>query len=242
MSTLTKRSDYVMMALAAGLGTGSVVLFVAMGSLTLVNMGWPDSWILAWDTALSVAFFLQHSGTVRKRFRARLSTVLPQRYQGAFYAITSGVVLTLVAVLWQRSQTELLVLEGMPLWVVRALGVLAAGLFVRSAYVLGSLFDPLGLGPIRAHLRGVSEHPSTFVVKGPYRWVRHPLYSCVLVLLWCNPTVTADRLLLSVLWTGWVCAATVLEERDLVADFGDAYRAYQRRVPMLVPWRGRVAV
>jgi len=28
----------------------------------------------------------------------------------------------------------------------------------------------------------------------------------------------------------------VLEKLDLVADFGDAYRVYQRQVPMLVPW------
>ncbi|MBZ5589286.1 MAG: isoprenylcysteine carboxylmethyltransferase family protein [Acidobacteriia bacterium] len=241
MNTLTKWPDHVMMALAAVLGIGSVVLFVMMGSVTFVRLGWPDSRALAWDAALSLAFFLQHSGTVRKRFRARLSAFLPERYQGAFYAITSGVVLALVAVLWQRTETRLLALEGVPLWIVRALALVAFALFVLSAHALGSLFDPLGLGPIRAHLRGVSERPSTFVVKGPYRWVRHPLYSCVLVLIWSDPEVTADRLLFSVLWTGWICVATVLEERDLVADFGDAYRDYQRKVPMLVPWRGHVA-
>jgi protein-S-isoprenylcysteine O-methyltransferase Ste14 len=39
------------------------------------------------------------------------------------------------------------------------------------------------------------------------------------------------------LWSGWMLVGTLLEERDLVADFGDAYRRYQRQVPMLVPWR-----
>jgi protein-S-isoprenylcysteine O-methyltransferase Ste14 len=34
----------------------------------------------------------------------------------------------------------------------------------------------------------------------------------------------------------------VLEERALVADFGDEYRRYQRRAPMFVPWRGAVSV
>jgi protein-S-isoprenylcysteine O-methyltransferase Ste14 len=48
----------------------------------------------------------------------------------------------------------------------------------------------------------------------------------------------ADGLLLSVLWSAWMVAGTILEERDLVADLGDAYRRYQRQVPMLVPWRG----
>ena len=52
----------------------------------------------------------------------------------------------------------------------------------------------------------------------------------------------ADGLLLSILWSGWIVAGTVLEERDLVADFGDVYRTYQQQVPMLVPWRGPVSV
>jgi protein-S-isoprenylcysteine O-methyltransferase Ste14 len=30
---------------------------------------------------------------------------------------------------------------------------------------------------------------------------------------------------------------TVLEERDLLASFGDAYREYQAEVPMLIAYR-----
>jgi len=41
---------------------------------------------------------------------------------------------------------------------------------------------------------------------------------------------------------GWIVVGTVFEERDLVADFGGAYRRFQQRVPMLVPWRGPVSV
>jgi len=33
----------------------------------------------------------------------------------------------------------------------------------------------------------------------------------------------------------------MFEEHDLVDTFGDEYRSYRRRVPMLVPWRGRVS-
>ncbi len=241
MTTRSRLADRAMMAFAWVLGTGSVVLFVLMDRLRVVTLGWPDSRALAWDAGLSFFFFLQHSGMVRRPFKARLAAVIPQRHQGAVYAIASGVALALVAVLWQHTGTRLLALEGPPLWLARALTLGAFALFVGSALALGPLFDPLGLGPIRAHLRGVPERSSSFVVKGPYRWVRHPLYSCVLLLLWSDPEVTTDRLLLDVLWTGWIVVATILEERDLVADFGDAYRDYQQKVPMLVPWRGRLA-
>jgi protein-S-isoprenylcysteine O-methyltransferase Ste14 len=57
----------------------------------------------------------------------------------------------------------------------------------------------------------------------------------VLVLIWASPELTADRLLFNVLWTAWIVVGTILEETDLVADFGDVYRDYQRKVPMLIP-------
>jgi protein-S-isoprenylcysteine O-methyltransferase Ste14 len=41
------------------------------------------------------------------------------------------------------------------------------------------------------------------------------------------------------LFTIWVFLATLLEDRALVAAYGEAYRSYQRKVPMLIPWRIR---
>jgi protein-S-isoprenylcysteine O-methyltransferase Ste14 len=210
-------------------------------SLTLIRLNFSEAGVLFWDTALSFAFFLQHSGMVRKPFRARLAGIIAPRHQGAIYAVASGIVLTLVVVLWQRSQASLLILHGSLLWMARACSFLAIMIFIWSARALRS-FDPLGLGPIRAHLGGRPERPPSFVVRGPYRWVRHPLYSCVIVLIWSNPTLTADRLLFNVLWTAWICVGAVLEEMDLVSDFGDSYRDYREKVPMLIPWRGPVAL
>ena len=229
-----------MLALSAILGVGSIALFAAMESIRVLRTGWTVSSVLLWDAALSFAFFFQHSGMVRRPFRARLVRIIPPRYDGATYSIASGVVLTLVVVLWQRSETHLLVARGLPLVILRVLSISAVAVFFWSAYVLKG-FDPLGLGPIRAHLRAQPYRPGRFVVKGPYRWVRHPLYSCVIVLIWSSPDLTADRLLFDVLWTTWICAGAVLEERDLVAEFGEAYREYRRKVPMLVPWRGAAA-
>ncbi len=177
---------------------------------------------------------------VRRPVRARLAASVPARYQGALYSIASGIVLALVVVLWQRSETRVWVLQGVSRWIAQALSILAAAAFVSSAVALRRSFDPLGVGPIRAHLRGRVDRPDDFVVRGPYLWVRHPLYACVVVLFWTSPEVTADGLLLSLMWTIWIWVGAMLEERDLIAEFGEAYRAYQRQVPMLIPWRGRV--
>jgi len=231
--------DHIVMALSVVLGGGSVVLLALMGSVQLVHLGFSDPVVLLWDAILSMAFFLQHSGMVRKAFRARMAVFIPPRYQGAIYSIASGVVLVIVVVLWQRSEIQLLRLEGLPLWIARGCSLLAILLFAWGIHALGS-FDAFGLRPIKEHIRGQSDQPFLFVVRGPYRWVRHPLYFCVLVLIWASPELTADRLLFNVLWTAWIVVGTLLEETDLRADFGDVYRDYQRKVPMLIPWRGRM--
>jgi protein-S-isoprenylcysteine O-methyltransferase Ste14 len=179
---------------------------------------------------------------VRRRFRARLTSVIPARYDGAFYAVCSGLTLLLVVVLWQRVDTPVFRLEGVARWVAVAGSLIATALLVISGYAVRRTIDLLGLRPIRAHLRGESPRSTPFFVDGPYRWVRHPLYACILALLWVRPEMMADGLLLSILWSGWIVVGTLLEERDLVADFGDVYRRYQQQVPMLVPWRGPASV
>jgi protein-S-isoprenylcysteine O-methyltransferase Ste14 len=239
MHKSTTLGDYIMMALSVVLGGGSFLLLALMGSFQLVHLGFSDSVVLLWDAILSMAFFLQHSGMVRKGFRARMGVFIPPRYQGAIYSIASGVVLVIVVVLWQRSEIQLLRLEGLPLWIARGCSLLAILIFAWSIHALGS-FDPFGLRPIKSHIHSQSDQPFLFVVRGPYRWVRHPLYLCVLVLIWASPELTADRLLFNVLWTAWIVVGTILEETDLLADFGDVYRDYQRKVPMLIPWRGRM--
>jgi hypothetical protein len=229
--------DYTLILFAAVFGIGSILLLVAGGSSGFTHFGWSELDILLWDTLLSLMFFVQHSGMVRRSFRLRLGSVVSPRYHGAIYTIASGIALTIVAIFWQRSQTSLLVLQGIPRLIATGCSLLAVFTFALSAYSLRS-FDPLGIGPIRAHVREIEYRPGPFVVRGPYRWVRHPLYSCILVLFWANPDVTADRLLFNLLWTGWICFGTFLEERDLTREFGDTYLQYQKAVPMLVPWRG----
>jgi protein-S-isoprenylcysteine O-methyltransferase Ste14 len=228
--------DYILMLASAVLGAGSVFLFAA--SVTRVFAGirlpWTEPMLLLWNAGLSGAFFLQHSGMIRRQFRAHMEGVLPERYQGAFYSIVSGIVLTLVALTWQHSGHYAYRLQGPMFWLILGGAGLALVVLAWTGLALRS-FDLLGLEPIRAHIKGSRYQSSLFVVRGPYRWVRHPTYLSILMLFWCTPVLSYDRLLFNVLWTGWIVVGTMLEEKDLIAQFGDAYQNYQRRVPMLIP-------
>ncbi len=144
-------------------------------------------------------------------------------------------VLASVVILWQPSEDRLLVLEGPFRWAAHALALGAISLFLWGAFALRGL-DLFGLSPIRAHLRGSTEPSPVFIVRGPYRWTRHPWYLGAIMLLWSCTDLTADRLLFNVLWTGWICIGTKLEEADLLSDFGVLYDKYRQQVPMLIPW------
>ena len=235
--TTRKAFNLIILVIAAIIGTTSFLAFLFFsyaGSLNWVNRGMNEGERLVFNTLIFLAFFLQHSLMSRRSFRRRVSVLIPSQYQGAVYTVASGFVLSAFVAFWQGSDLVLFDLHGLPGGVMRAfyfLSILGTG---WGMWALRSI-DMFGLDPIIENLRGTPPPPMTFTIRGPYRWVRHPLYLFMIVLFWSCPSLTADRLLFNLLWTIWVVIGTILEERDLVHDFGKAYRDYQAIVPMLVP-------
>ncbi len=214
---------------------GSLLLFYAFllfGPFDLVSLGLDDARALAFDAFLLLVFFLQHSILVRKVVRAWLAKAIPADTYGAFYAITSGIALAPMALFWQA--TPVLARADAPAsWMLRLVFFLCAAGFYWGVASLG-FFDPFGTQVLRDRLRNREPETLPLTVRGPYRWVRHPLYFFSLGMIWSAPVVTADRLLFN---GAWIVVGTMLEERDLVRDFGDSYRGYRSRVPMLIPWK-----
>lgn len=164
--------------------------------------------------------------------------VPPNTIYRAVYSIASGVALLALVALWQESTNILASPEGVARWLMRGLYFLAILGFAWVKLALGS-FDALGVQPIVDRLRNGVTPSLPLTIRGPYRWVRHPMYTFSLLMFWSYPDLTADRLLFNITWSAWIFIGSVLEERDMVVVFGDAYRSYQRRVPMLIPYRWR---
>jgi methanethiol S-methyltransferase len=221
--------------LLGGGGMAAWLAFLLLGAPGLLEIH-PHSGVrLLLDGLLCLLFFIQHSLMVRRRFRIWLTRRVRADFHGALYATAAGGCLLLLVGLWQPVGTAFWVPSG---WIRSIFGVvfLAAGLAAAwGARSLGD-FDALGVKPALAVLRRQGNgEPSQFIIRGPYRWVRHPLYLFSLIIIWAGPVFTIDRMLHNACWTVWVLIGAVMEERDLAACFGDAYRSYQKRVPMLIP-------
>ncbi|MDZ4160062.1 MAG: isoprenylcysteine carboxylmethyltransferase family protein [Anaerolineaceae bacterium] len=72
-------------------------------------------------------------------------------------------------------------------------------------------------------------------VSGLYRWVRHPLYTCGLLILWLTPVMSWNIFAFNLAATLYITIGAWLEERKLRLEFGAAYDEYCRRMPMLIP-------
>jgi protein-S-isoprenylcysteine O-methyltransferase Ste14 len=77
--------------------------------------------------------------------------------------------------------------------------------------------------------------PPHLVTDGLYRYVRHPLYSAGLVIIWLTPVLTWNLLGLIVGLTVYIFIGAYFEERKLLGEFGKSYVEYRRRTPMLLP-------
>lgn len=119
----------------------------------------------------------------------------------------------------------------------------AAGVFTCAVGILGTFWAQLAMG--RSWRIGVDESEQTALVsQGPFRWVRNPIFSFVLltgaglVLLVPNPLAVASFCLL-------LLAVEIqvrrVEEPYLIRTHGDEYLRYAAKVGRFLPGLGRLA-
>jgi protein-S-isoprenylcysteine O-methyltransferase Ste14 len=73
---------------------------------------------------------------------------------------------------------------------------------------------------------------------GVFSITRHPWYFGSLLLLWSIlPQYSLPVFLTACILSMYLVIGTMLEERKIIARYGDGYRRYQQRVSMLFPWK-----
>ncbi|MBI4906031.1 MAG: isoprenylcysteine carboxylmethyltransferase family protein [Acidobacteria bacterium] len=86
----------------------------------------------------------------------------------------------------------------------------------------------------------VTRKDAYLVTNGPYRLVRHPMYAGVLMLSMFLALAAANWLFftLGASVFAMMCVRLPMEERNLIARFGDGYREYMRTTPRFIPLLG----
>jgi protein-S-isoprenylcysteine O-methyltransferase Ste14 len=188
---------------------------------------------LAWT-----AYCALHSAMISETATGFLKRRLGDSFRFYRLFFNSVAALTLIPVLWYSlslRQEAVFRWEGgwlVPRYILLVCGVLLAVAGGRH-YRLGQF---VGICQLRGTSSGGLAAGGGIDSSGVLGLVRHPWYTAVVLLLWAHD-LDAAALVGNGVLTVYILVGTLLEERKLVHEFGDAYRSYQVRVSMFVPLR-----
>jgi methanethiol S-methyltransferase len=193
------------------------------------------------NAALLSLFALQHSIMARQWFKRMLTRIIPEPAERATYVFCSSLALILLFWYWQPMGGIIWQIDNSVGQTVMYSGFALGWIIVLVATFMINHFDLFGLRQVVLYLMKRPYTPLKFRVPFFYKYVRHPLYFGWLLAFWCTPVMTAAHLFFAIMTTGYILVAIQFEERDLIRQHGESYRAYRERVPMILPVGSRSA-
>ena len=186
-------------------------------------------------------FALQHSIMARKEFKRWWTRFVPPVIERSTYVLLAS--LALMLLFWQWRPIPAVIWQvDIP---ILATALTALSLIGWSIVLAGTCminhFELFGLHQVIENLVGRSLPAPRFRTPALYTVVRHPIYMGFIIAFWATPVMTLGHLMFALVTTAYIFVGIALEERDLVAQFGDEYRRYRQRVAMLIPFRRRPA-
>lgn len=189
------------------------------------------------DLLLMSVFAVQHSVMARRQFKEWWTRFVPKSVERSTYVLFASLALALLFWQWRPMPAVLWHIAN-PQAAIAVTGVSLLGwLIVLTSTFLINHFELFGLHQVANNLTGRPMPTPRFRTPFYYKLVRHPIYLGFVIAFWSAPTMTVGHLLFASVTTAYIVVGILLEERDLVEYFGDEYRHYRERVPMLLPWR-----
>ena len=186
---------------------------------------------LAW-----AAYCTLHSAMISESATGFLKRRLGDAFRFYRLFFNAVAIATLIPVLWYSNslrQEAFFRWEGV--WLIPHYLLLACGILLvvagASHYSFGQF---IGISQLRGASFGGLATGGGIDSGGVLGLVRHPWYTAVVLLIWAGD-LDMTALVGNGVLTVYIVVGTILEERKLVHEFGDAYRSYQGRVSMFIP-------
>lgn len=193
---------------------------------------------LAIDALLLALFAVQHSVMARPGFKRWWTRVIPRSIERSTYVLFSSLALALLFWQWRAIPgTVWSVSDPVAAGLLRGLRWVGWGIVLASTFMIDH-FRLFGVKQVLARLLDRTLPEARFVTPLLYKLIRHPIMLGFLIAFWASPVMTVAHLLFSLLVTGYIMVGIRLEERDLVALFGEEYLRYRQQTPALIPRPG----
>ena len=189
------------------------------------------------DVLLLGVFAVQHSVMARRGFKRWWTGFIPPAVERSTYVLAASLAVALLLWQWRPIPSIVWAVDNpsgrILLYLISALGWVT---LLTSTFLINH-FELFGLQQVFNYWRGARVEPAAFKTPALYKYVRHPLYVGFILAFWATPRMTQGHLLFAAATTAYIFVGIFFEERDLIAHFGDEYRRYRRRVPMILPFR-----
>ncbi len=166
-----------------------------------------------------------------KTFAQRIGDSFARRYYRLAYNLFAAISLLPVLVLIRLLPDQILYQIPFP-WSILTLGIQALAVILLLLALLKT--GPLTFLGIR-QLLAPQEDEVLLVRTGPYRYIRHPLYSSGLLIIWLIPIMTVNLLAFNLAASIYLILGALIEERKLIRHYGEASLLYKQATPMLIP-------
>jgi protein-S-isoprenylcysteine O-methyltransferase Ste14 len=242
-----RRPGAVARGLTLAYGLASYVAFLAA---FLYAMGFVGNWgvpkgidtgasgavvpSLLINAALLAGFVLQHTIMARPAFKRWWTKIVPKPIERSTYVWMASACLGLIFWQWRPLTQTVWSVGGLAGSALAVVSLMGWAIVLVASFAISHM-DLFGVRQTWLEFKARTYRPVGFRLVGFYKLIRHPLMVGFLIAFWATPVMSVGHLFFAGMTTGYILFGTWMEERDLVAEHGESYLEYRRRVPGFIP-------